>query len=260
MEPVKGAKPNSWKDDKLKVRLVGYALIASILALGLVLSAAITTGGLVKIKSQDTTITVTGSAKKPITSDLIVWSGYFSATSFSTSEAYAQLKGNQEKVKNYFVDQGLKETDMVFSSINTTPIYEILPNGNYSNYVSAYQLGQSVTIRSSDVEKITELSRKATDLINEGVDFSSDPPQYIYTQIADLKVEMLSEATKDARLRAEQIAESAGSKVGELRFAKMGVIQITPLYSNEVSDYGMNDTSSIDKDITAVVTCQFAIK
>ena len=247
-------------DPETRWRILGNGVVAGILALGLVLSAAIVTGGLVRIKAQDATITVTGSAKKPITSDLIVWSGYFSATSYSTSEAYTQLKANQSKVKSYFLAQGVPEEEMIFSSINTSPIYEILPSGNYSNFVSAYQLGQSVTIRSQDVDKITQLSRQATDLINEGVDFSSDPPQYIYTQIAELKVEMLAEATKDARVRAEQIAASAGSRVGALRYAKMGVIQITPLYSSEISDYGINDTSSLEKDITAVVSCQFAIK
>lgn len=40
----------------------------------------------------------------------------------------------------------------------------------------------------------------------------------------------------------------------------MGVFQITPLYSTEVSDYGINDTTSIDKEITAVVNCEFIIK
>jgi hypothetical protein len=36
-------------------------------------------------------------------------------------------------------------------------------------------------------------------------------------------------------------------------------MQITPLYSNEVDDYGINDTSSLEKEITAVVHCQFEI-
>jgi hypothetical protein len=40
----------------------------------------------------------------------------------------------------------------------------------------------------------------------------------------------------------------------------MGVLQITPADSNEVSDMGLNDTSSLDKDITAVVNLSFEIK
>jgi hypothetical protein len=81
----------------------------------------------------------------------------------------------------------------------------------------------------------------------------------MYTKIADLKVTMLAEATKDARKRAEMIAENAGNTLGKLKYADMGVIQITPLYSNEVSDYGMNDTYSLEKEITAIVHCEFEI-
>jgi hypothetical protein len=39
----------------------------------------------------------------------------------------------------------------------------------------------------------------------------------------------------------------------------MGVLQITAAYSTEVSDMGISDTSSIDKDMTAVVNVSFAV-
>ena len=53
---------------------------------------------------------------------------------------------------------------------------------------------------------------------------------------------------------------SSGKSAGQLKSASVGVFQITPPYSNEISDYGINDTSSIDKEITAVITCTFEIK
>ncbi|CCJ33599.1 SIMPL domain-containing protein [Caloramator australicus] len=84
--------------------------------------------------------------------------------------------------------------------------------------------------------------------------------QYYYTKIADLKVDMLGLATKDAMQRAEQIAKNTGIKIGKLKSAKMGVFQITAPYSTEVSDYGIFDTMSINKEITAVVNCEFEIK
>ena len=71
---------------------------------------------------------------------------------------------------------------------------------------------------------------------------------------------MLAEATKDAKNRAEQISQNTDSRIGALKSAKMGVFQITPLYSTEVADYGINDTSSLEKEITAVVTCTFEMK
>ena len=130
----------------------------------------------------------------------------------------------------------------------------------YSSDIDYYELNQTVTISSGEIEKITDISRKVTELINEGIQFQSNSPQYMYTKIADMKVTMLAEATKDAKKRAEMIAENAGNKLGNLKYADMGVIQITPLYSNEVSDYGMNDTYSLEKEITAIVHCEFEIQ
>lgn len=154
----------------------------------------------------------------------------------------------------------MSEKDLIFSSISTQTIYEMLPNGVYSTKVDSYKLSQSIQITSKEVDKITELSRKSTELINSGVQFESMPPQYYYTKLADLKIQMLSLATEDAVRRAKQIAKSTGSSVERLKSASMGVFQITPLYSTEVSDYGINDTTSIDKEITAVVNCEFIIK
>lgn len=236
-----------------------WVVVAAVLALGLVLSAVVASNGMVRLKAAGNTITVTGSAKQQIKSDLAVWNGMFTAQNPQLTTAYSELKTSQDKVKTYLKSQGISEQNMVFSSINTNIKYVMLPSGQFSNQVETYQLNQQVEIRSKDVDKITVLSRQATDLINQGVEFQSNPPQYFYTKIANLKVEMLSLATKDARDRAQQIAVNAKSKVGALRAAKMGVFQITPLYSNEISDYGVNDTSSLDKEITAVMNCEFEI-
>jgi len=235
-------------------------VIALILVAGLIISSLILGGSVVRIKSGADKIIVTGSAKQEITSDLIVWTGSFSAKSPILQEAYAKLELDRKRVKEYLVAQGVPAGKIVFSSINTYPNYVILPNGQYTSEIDYYDLNQTVTISSEEIDKITEVSRNVTELINEGIQFQSNSPQYMYTKIADLKVTMLAEATKDAKKRAEMITENAGSSLGKLKYADMGVIQITPRYSNEVSDYGMNDTYSLEKEITAIVHCEFEIE
>jgi len=237
-----------------------WVAVAAVLALGLIISAQIFGSSLVEMKSANNVITVTGSAKQQIKSDQAVWTGSFAAQAADLSQAYDQLAYSQKLVREYLINQGFAEKDIIFSSINTDTRYAMLPSGQYTNQIDSYRLYQQVEIRSQDVDKITVLSREATELINQGVEFQSYPPQYFYTRIADLKIEMLALATKDARTRAEQIAENTNCKVGALRSAKMGVFQITPLYSNEVSDYGINDTSSLEKEITAVMNCEFEIR
>jgi len=114
-------------------------------------------------------------------------------------------------------------------------------------------------VRSNDVQKIAQVAREATELINQGILIESNSPQYYYTQIGDLKIEMLGEAAKDAKVRAERIASSTGNSIGSVRSAKMGVLQITAADSTEVSDSGVYNTSTIEKDMTAVVNIGFAV-
>jgi len=234
--------------------------VAFILALGLIVSSSIVTWGLLRVKAAGNTITVTGSAKKEIVSDLAVWTGNFSVRTKDLKTGYNQLKVNEATVKKYLIEQGIPEKDIEFSSINTSTNYVIGPSGQYTSEIESYVLNEEVKVQSKDVQKLKQLALQATDLMNQGLEFQSYPPQYFYTKLPELKVKMLSLATQDAKRRAEEIAGNAGSKVGALRSARMGVFQITPRYSNEISDYGINDTSSLEKEITAVVSCSFEIR
>ena len=246
--------------NELKSRITANIIIAVIIGLAIVVSSMILVDGVEKVKGGNNRIIVTGSAKQQITSDLIVWTGSFHAKSPSLQDAYTKLEADKSKVMDYLVKQGVPKEKIVFSSITTNTFYIVLPSGQYTSDVDYYELYQTVTISSGEIDKITEISRNVTELINEGIQFQSNAPQYMYTKIADMKVTMLAEATKDATKRAEMIAENAGNKLGKLKYADMGVIQITPLYSNEVSDYGMNDTYSLEKEITAIVHCEFEIQ
>ncbi|MDF2889844.1 MAG: hypothetical protein K0R80_211 [Clostridia bacterium] len=237
-----------------------WIIVSLVLAAGLVLSSYVITMGIKEIKGPQNALSVKGSAKKQITSDLVVWTGSFSTQAPILSDAYKSLKDSEEKVKKYLTSQGLHEKDIIFSSISTSTYYVALPNGMYSNQIDSYRLYQSVEIRSSEIGMITDISRKATDLINEGVEFQSNAPQYFYTKLADLKIDMIALATLDAKARAEKMLSATGNKTGKLNSANVGIFQITPLYSGEISDYGINDTSSIEKEITSVVTCEFEVK
>ncbi|MEK7723313.1 MAG: SIMPL domain-containing protein [Acidobacteriota bacterium] len=232
---------------------------AVVLAIGLVVASAIFGWSYTKSKKSDESITVTGSAKKRIKSDLIVWSASITAQSGQISDAYKQLADNIPKVKKYLMDKGIPENQITISSISSVQERERDSEGGQTGKVSGYSLKQSVEVKSTDVEKVSQIAREATELINQGIFIESAAPQFIYTKLGDLKIEMLAEAAKDAKARAEQIANSTGNSIGTVRSARMGVMQITAADSNEVSDYGLNDTSALEKDITAVVNVSFAI-
>jgi hypothetical protein len=89
---------------------------------------------------------------------------------------------------------------------------------------------------------------------------SIDFLQYYYSKLPDLRVSLLSDAVKDAKSRAEKIAEGTGRAVGSIQSASSGVVQVLPVNSVEVSDYGSYDTSSIEKDVMVTVKASFRLR
>jgi len=229
------------------------------LAIGLVLGSAIFSWGFMRSKKGDQTITVTGSARKRIRSDLVIWKAGVSYQSTVLSDAYRALAESVPRVKAYMISKGIAENQITISSISSQTLHAKSNDGEDTGQITGYSLKQELEVRSNDVDKIAKIAREATELINQGILLESMPPEYHYTKLGDLKIEMLADAAKDAQLRAKKIAESTGSSIGSVRSARMGVLQITPADSNEVSGEGMNDTSALEKDITAVVNISFAV-
>ncbi len=206
------------------------------------------------------TITVTGSAKKEIVSDLGVLRGTISAQAFTASDAYRDLQIQKPKLISYLNVKGFPQDKIEFFTINSYPVYEISSSGYQTGNVRGYVYSQRIEIQSEDVNRIKEVSLDIPSLIERGVNFNVEMPEYHYTKLAELKVQIQADAAKDAMIRAEKIAGSTGRTLGPMRSARMGVLQITPKLSNLVSDYGINDLSSIEKEITAVVNASFEIK
>ena len=206
-------------------------------------------------KSSDT-ISVTGLGKKDFVSDLIVWSASFSKKSLTLKEAYAALDSDREKIKSYLTGKGIASNDIVFSAVNFNKDFETTYNENGTpkqQIFTGFTLTQNVSIQSKEVNKIEEISRQSSELINSGIEFYSNPPEYYYTKLAELKIKMIAEATKDASTRAKSIAENADASLGNLKKSDMGVFQITGQNSSEDFSYG-GSFNTISKNKTANIT------
>lgn len=231
--------------------ILGASLIVAVLIFSLVWKST---------KNADQTITVTGSAKKEIVSDYGIQRGTLQASSGDRRTAYQIIQQNIPVLKKYLEDKGYKPEQIEIFGINGYPIFEVTSSGMQTQNVSYYVYSQRFEVRSNEVDKIKELSVSLGSLLEKGLDISVDMPEFLYTKIDDIKIEIQAAAAKNAMERAEGIAKSTGRDLGSLRNARMGVIQITPKNSNVISDYGMNDVTSIEKEITAVVSASFEIK
>lgn len=208
-------------------------------------------------------IEVTGKAEKDFISDLVVWSGEYRRSSSDFKEAYRALKADQARTKAFLIAKGVKEAEITFSSTDvrkeTESIYDAEGHFRGERFVG-YVAVQSVTIKSKEVDKVESISREITDLLEQGVEFTSNSPSYYYTKMAELKIDLLKQAAADARKRCETILEEAGSGKGRLTKSSMGVFQITGQYSDEEYSYGGTlNTSSKEKTASITVTLEYDI-
>jgi hypothetical protein len=232
---------------------------AVVLAAGLVVAALIGGVAVERLRRAGDEITVTGSSRKPITSDLAMWRGSVSVQRATLPEASDELARITARVKAFIVQRGFADSTVEISSINSNAVRERI-GGEETNRVIGYRLFQTIAVTSPDIAGVTALSREAGALLAEGVPLSPEPPQYLFTRLGEMRIQMLGDATEDARTRAKQIAERTGGKIGRIKSVRQGVFQITPRNSTEISDYGMNDVSAVEKDITAVMRVTFSLE
>ena len=238
-------------------------ITAIIFGFAIILAAIVLGNAYVKRANPPQVISVTGLGTQNFTSDLIVWEARFVAFNTDLKYAFEQLNKDKELVRKYLVAKGISTDSIIFNSVQTTEQRDNkYDNGNYVGSIfRGYELSQTVQIESTDVSKVEQISREITELLNQGVQLTSVPPRYYYTQLADLKIEMISKATEDARIRAEKIAENSGGQLGELQSAKMGVFQITGQNSDETYSWGgAYNTSSKNKTASITMRLEYMVE
>jgi len=236
------------------------------ISIGIIISTAIAAQSWVGVRlHRARSLDVTGSAKRRIVSDLIEWNATIQTEDKDRTAAYKALHEHVGSTHAYLKKQGITDAELRIHSVVTEEIFDTEYEGKGDSRIERhvnkrFRTTQSLDVSSKDVPKIDRVAREVTELMEGGVPITSDPPSFYYTQLGALKIEMLAEAAKDCRTRAERILQSTGgATLGKLRRADMGVININPANSTEVSNEGNNDTGSLEKDILTIVHCSFVL-
>jgi len=235
-----------------------YIVFGAILGLSLIISAGLGSFTFYKLRSMDY-ISTTGSAKKAVVSDKVKWTANISRpTKLSTiKDGYLKMDADLKEVKAFLIASGISESEITVAPIFMNEVYD---NNNYKPEKD-YNLSQNIEINSTDVNKIENLSKNTNSLvINKGILFSTYGLEYYYSKLPEVRVELLSDAVADAKARAQKLAEAGGKKIGTLKSASSGVVQVLSPNSIDVSDYGMYNTSTIDKEIMITVKASFEIR
>jgi hypothetical protein len=231
-----------------------------VLGLCLIIATFIFSTAWKQARSTEQTIEISGSARKAITSDLATLGASINAFGGTQGDAYRNLESQKPTVLGFLASKGFPKDKVTFSTVSNYPVNELNEQGYSTGNVRGYNFSQRFEIQSPDVNLIKAVSLELTALAEQGISLNVESPQYLYTKLQDVKAEVQAEAAKDAMSRAKKIAEATGSGLGTIRSARLGVLQITPKNSTEISDYGMNDVSAIEKEITATINASFELE
>lgn len=235
--------------EKLQVLTVGLIIVLAIL---------IGTKSLITAFSGNS-ISVTGSAYEIVKSDSGSLSFNINIKRTDKNQAYNALQQQLKMVEKYLTDK--KITKIERKTINGYYNYKRdEKSGAYTNITESYSLSQPIMISSDNVELIKEISNEITGLINQGIDINVYNVSYNYSKLPELKISLLEKASTDAKARAASMLKATHNQVGNIQSVRMGVYQITPVDSTDVSNMGINDSSTIDKKVTAVANITFKIK
>ena len=237
-----------------------------ILGVCIVLSCGLIAFGLSHFRSESShVISATGSASVDFEADIIIWRGSFSSVAYTSQEAYSNIKKDADYVKQYLLDNNVDESEIVFSSVDIRQTYRDLydDNGNYiGSEADGYKLTQSVTVSSNNIDNIEKVSRDISTLLDKGVELTSDYPEYYYSDLDALKLDLIDKASVNAKERIDIVAKNSGARLGKLKNSSLGVFQITAKNSG-TSSYsydGAFDTSSRYKTATITVRLEYDLK
>jgi hypothetical protein len=242
--------------------LIGLLVLSVALGVAIPVTAAIVMNGIRDVKQTRDSIVVTGSAKQPITANLALWNVSVASTAREPADAARSLRVKAAAVRTFLRDGALTGSDVGEPPLSVEPTSVQVPTGLAKprfRAVPAYRVSQSFDVHTTNIDAVEKTAASADKLLLQGVDAFVAPIQYLSTELKAAKYGALRKATADARDRAATIAQGLGGRLGAVRSVHLGVYQITPRNSTDVSGEGINDTSSRAKDVTAVVTVTFAV-
>jgi len=238
----------------------GMFCLGATLALGVVLSSQSIGNAIVRIKMQDAPIQVKGVAEIEVVSDRATWRGTVRARAKTLSQAFEILETGTNKLRAMLVAHEFKVDEINACEVDTTIVFAKNSKAENTNVIESYVLSQGTTVRTMNVVSVRDLAFRATDLIKEGVEIDSGAPSYYVSVLESIKLTLLEKATENGYERASLLARGSKSEVGGLISASQGVFQIVPVGSTDISDYGVSDTSTINKTVKAVVTLAYQIE
>ena len=238
-------------------------VIALIIAVGMLGAGYFVGTGPSKFKSATRTVTVRGLADREVVADFVIWSLSMRRANANISTALTEVKGDRDRLIEFLIAKGFLESELerVPISIQDKQATQNFVVNSMRDVSPRYIASATVVVRSAKVDVARTAFGGMDELMQAGVllfggrDDGRSNLVYRFTKFNDLRPELIADATKNARASAEKFASDSNKKVGAIRSAQQGLIQI---FGEEGQDEaGGYTTTSYRKKIRVVNTIEF---
>lgn len=228
-------------------------LLASLLlALGMAASGYFIGQTMYNAKVAINTAEAKGLAERRVEADLAYWRVRYTVTGKTREDIprlYEQSEAAQKKIVELLLENGFDESELEPGVIDY--VHQEFRNEDQKLVEEKHLLIGSISVETSKVQLVSEVRSELNQLISQGLDIKNDAPTYHFTKLNEIKPNMLKEATRNARIAANEFAVNAGVEVGGIRSARQGGFVIRDVGE----DYG--DTKKIKKDVRVVTNITF---
>ncbi len=230
----------------------GFTLLGLFVAAGLAIAGYFVGQTLYNAKVALNTAEVKGLSERRVKADRANWEIVFKATGASRAEIpklYEQAEQYQQDIIGLLKNNGFDDSEIKQGVLDYE--YREFRDDDQKLVDQTHTLVGIISVETGRVEEVDKARASVNTLIARGIDIENRPPAYRFTKLNEIKPDMLREATKNARIAANEFAEDAGVKVGGIRSAHQGSFFIR----DAGEEYG--DTAKIEKDVRVVTTVTF---
>ncbi len=211
---------------------VGVAKLAVVVS-SLLLAVGISVGGFFigegvsNRNSGRRIISVKGLSEREVPASVAVWSVGYGATGNDLDAINKKLSDSTKTVLAFLKGAGFDEKDM---AVQPPALHDASMEPRDKDTPpppERFRADQSVLLRTAKVDLIKPALASASTLMVNGVLLTGgSQPNYIYNQLNEIKPGMIQEATKNARIAADQFSRDSQTRLGKLRNASQGWFQV----------------------------------
>lgn len=206
-----------------------WSIEAGIIAIGIVLLGVFIKSGIDNFAHKDRVVNVKGLAEMEVPANKVTWPIVFKEVGNELPALYSQIKGTNNTIVTFLKKNGISDSEI---SVNAPEVVDLKADRYNSNPIpQRYNVTAIITVTSTKVDLVRKLIIQQGEFLQEGIaigvnDYNTPKLTYDYTSLNEIKPKMIQEATKNARLAAEQFAKDSESEIGTIMNASQGQFSI----------------------------------